>query len=304
MFLCLEALSLRDGFCDLNTPWLFFETVLFRGVGYMDKKREKEIMEQLFDEMKQGEVRTYSEMQQRKAELMSKSASSKTAAEVKSIKKLIPKIMLFAVAFILLLFAIHFFGALRMPASQTTYNGLSAENDPTQTETTATSFSVTTLWKKWYITPMAEYKIVAKVKSKHKIFFFQDDVAQLGKYDLALAWGKLIKPEYDEYIKYYQSGRKYTVVSSADCPLSMSYISNHSANNHIIAANNAVLRGVKNIKKNDIVYMEGYLVNAFRQGEGGYNSWDTSLARNDNSSDGGCEVFYVKKLQIGKKTYE
>jgi len=57
-------------------------------------------------------------------------------------------------------------------------------------------------------------------------------------------------------------------------------------------------------KKNDIVYMEGHLVNVFREGKGGYNIWDTSLARNDNSSDGGCEVFYVKKLQVGNKTYE
>lgn len=270
----------------------------------MDKKREKEIMDQLFDEMKQGDIRTYSEMQQRKSELMNKSASSKTAADVKSVQKLVPKIMLFAVAFVLVLFAIHFFSDIRMPATQTTYNGLSAENDPIQTDTSAKSFSVTTLWKKWYLTPMADYKIVAKVKSKHKIFFFQDDAAQLGRYDLALAWGELIDSEYDKYIKYYQSGRKYTFNCSADCPLSVSYISNHSANTHIIAANNKVLRGLSNIKKNDIVYMEGHLVNVFREGKGGYNTWDTSLARNDNSSDGGCEVFYVKKLQVGKKTYE
>lgn len=278
--------------------------VLCKGVLFMDKKREKEIMDQLFDEMKQGDIRTYSEMQQRKAELLNKSASSKTAADVKSIKKLLPKILGLLVVFILILNAIHFFSNLRMPISQTTYNSLNAENDPIQTETSTSSFSVTTLWKKWYITPMADYKVVAKVKSKHKIYFFQDDVAQLGKYDLALAWGKLTNPGYDKYIKYYQSGRHYTVTSSADCPLSMSYISNHSANTHIIAANNEVLRGVKNIKKNDIVYMEGHLVNVFREGANGYNTWDTSLARNDNSADGGCEVFYVKKLQIGKRTYE
>ena len=85
----------------------------------------------------------------------------------------------------------------------------------------------------------------------------------------------------------------------------MLVISNHSANNHIIAATNNVLEGVKN-KKNDIVYMEGYLVNVFGKGKDneGIITWDTSLSRDDNSYEGGCEVFYVKKLLIGSKTYE
>lgn len=270
----------------------------------MDKKSEKEVMDQLFAEMKNGDVRTYSEMQQRKAELLNESASSKSAVEVKNVKKLLPKIMLLILVFVFVLFTIHFFIDLRRPVYQTSYNGLSVESDPTQTDTTASSFSVTTWGKKWYLTPVADYMIVAKVKSKHHINFLQDDVAQLGKYDLALAWGELFDPKYDKDIKYFQSGRKYTVTSSADCSLSMSYISDHSANTHIIAANNAVLRGVQNIKKNDIVYMEGYLVNVFRKEKNGYNTWDTSLVRNDNSSDGGCEVFYVKKLQIGSRTYE
>ncbi len=263
-------------------------------------------MDQLFDEMKKGQVRTYSEMQQRKAELMNENQSPDCVIKVKNTNKLLPKIISIVLIFICVVFAVNFFSGLRMPVTQTSYNSFSAQNDPTQTDTTGRSFSVTTLWKKWYITPVADYKIVAKVKSKHHINFFQDDASLLGKYDLALAWGELVKPEYDEYIKYFQAGRRYTVTSSSDCPLNMDYISTHSANNHIIAANNGVLRGVRNIKKEDIVYMEGYLVNAFRKGSGnnGYFTWETSLVRNDNSYDGGCEVFYLKKLQIGSKTYE
>ncbi len=272
----------------------------------MDKQREKQIMDQLFEEMKKGEVKTYSEMQKRKAELLNIEESSAYHVGAKQVRKLLPKIVLLVLIFISVIVAVNFFSGLRMPVTQTTYNGLSAKDDPTQTDTTGRSFSVTSSGTKWYITPVADYKIVAKVKSKHPIIFFQDDVALLGKYDLALAWGELIKPEYDKYIKYSQSGRRYTFFCSDGCPLSVSYISNHSANNHIIAATKRVLRGVKSIKKNDIVYMEGYLVNVFgkvKENEG-YITWDTSMSRDDNSYDGGCEVFYVRKLQIGNKTYE
>ncbi len=273
----------------------------------MDKQREKQVMDQLFDEMKKGQVRTYSEMQKRKAELLNIKESSDYDAGVRNARKLLPKIFLFVLIFIGVMIAINFFSGLRMPVTQTTYNGLSAEDDPTQTDTTASNFSVTTPGnKKWYITPVADYKIVAKVKSKHPIIFFQDEAALLGKYDLALAWGELIKPDYDKYIKYSQSGRRYTFFCRDGCPLSVSYVSNHSANNHIIAATKGVLRGVKNIKKDDIVYMEGHLVNAFMKEKDNesYYTWNTSLSRSDNSYDGGCEVFYVKKLQIGSKTYE
>jgi len=270
----------------------------------MNKKREKEIMDQLFYEMKQGNIRTYSEMQKRKAELMKSGSNLPITSKVRHANKILIMIVFAFGTFILVLFSIHFFNGLRMPVSQTSYNGYSAENEPTQMNTTAGSFSVENFWGKWYITPMAEYKVVAKIKSKHKIFFLQDDFAQLGKYDLVFAWGELINPEYDKYIKYFQSERKYIWVSSDDCPLGLEYISTHSANTHIIAANNTVLRGIKKIKKNDIVFMEGYLVNVFKQGENGYITWNTSLVRNDNSSDGGCEILYVKKLQIGEKIYE
>lgn len=272
----------------------------------MDKQREKQVMDQLFDEMKRGKVKTYSEMQQRKEELLSLEHSSSYKISANKVRKFVPKIIFFIFIFIGVLVAVNFFNELRMPVAQTSYNGLSAEDDPTQTETTGKSFSITTSGQKWYLTPVADYKLVAKVKSKHHIFFFEDDVALLGKYDLALAWGELIKPEYDKYIRYSQAGRRYSFFCSADCPLSVSYISNHSANNHIIAATNNVLEGVKRIKKNDIVYMEGYLVNVFGKGKDneGIITWDTSLSRDDNSYEGGCEVFYVKKLLIGSKTYE
>lgn len=50
-------------------------------------------MDQLFDEMKKGQVRTYSEMQQRKAELMNENQSPDCVIKVKNTNKLLPKII-------------------------------------------------------------------------------------------------------------------------------------------------------------------------------------------------------------------
>ena len=261
-------------------------------------------MDQLFDEMKDGGIKTYSEMQKRKAELLNTKKKTKRVAEAKGAAKLLTTFILLVLVFVIVLLSINFYNGLRKPVLQSSYNDLSVEADPIQTETKAPSFSYSAYWKKWYLTPVADYKIVAQVKSKHHIGFFQDDMSELGKYDLALAWGKLIDPAYDEYIKYSQLGRKYYFECTEDCPLSVNYISNHSANTHIISANKVVLRGVKSIKEDDIIYMEGHLVNVFNESKDGYNVWNTSLSRDDNSGDGGCEVFYVKKLQIGSKTYQ
>lgn len=260
-------------------------------------------MDQLFDEMKDGGIRTYSEMLKRKEELLNTKRKTKRVAEAKGVAKLFSTFIFLIIVFSFVLLSINFYSGLRNPILQSSYNDFSVESDPIQTETKAPSFSYSAYWKKWYLTPVADYKIVAQVKSKNHIGFFQDDTSELAKYDLALAWGKLVEPAYDEYIKYSQWDRKYFFEYSEDCPLSKSYISNHSSNNHIIAANKTVLRGIKNIKKNDIIYMEGHLVNVFNETKDGYNVWNTSLTR-DDSGDGGCEVFYVKKLQIGSKTYE
>lgn len=271
---------------------------------FLNNDFEEQIENQLFAELGAGKIKTYSEMQKRKAELMNQNPSKRSNIRLTTDKKKLTGIVLLVCTFLLVVYVIDPIAKLRAPETQKVYNNYSAIDDPVQTDTSEKIFIIRNNSNIWYITPMADYKIVAKVKSKHRIFPFGDAAQAISKYDLALAWGQLIDPKYDKYIKYSQSGRQYHVSFSANCPLTSSYITTHSANTHIIAANKQILKGLKYIKTNDIIYMEGLLVNVEMYKENASFNWETSLVRNDNSFDSGCEILYVKRLAIGNKVYQ
>jgi len=149
--------------------------------------------------------------------------------------------------------------------------------------------------------PLANYKISAKVQGKKK--YSTGWNSELSPYDFALAWGELIKPECDKYIKYSQSGRWYYYQYGEGSPYGEEYISTHSANNHIIPANENVLRAIKAVKEKRIIMLEGYLVNVDGNYKNGAVSWHSSLGRTD-TGDGSCEVFYVKRVRIDNSVYE
>lgn len=136
---------------------------------------------------------------------------------------------------------------------------------------------------------LAEYSLKGVIKSKKK---YGDYPSQVSKYDYALAWGDLNKREIDEHISYSQSGRWYFYHYSKKLPVSMKYIASHSANVHLIAADNKVLSMIKKAGENDYVQLTGYLVNVnFKD-----NPWRTSLTRED-TGNGACEIMYVMDLK-------
>ena len=149
--------------------------------------------------------------------------------------------------------------------------------------------------------PIAEYKIAAVVvgrKSYHD--GLRADVAPL---DLALAWGKLAEPKSDKYISYGQHDRWYFYEFEAGNPFKSSYVITHSSNNHIIPADENILRAVKTIKTKEKVLLEGFLVNVKGRHKEENFWWNSSLIRTD-TGNGSCELFYVKKVRIGTRVYE
>ena len=136
---------------------------------------------------------------------------------------------------------------------------------------------------------LAKYTIEGVVKSKKK---YSDYTSRVSKYDFALAWGDLNEQEIDDHIRYYQSGRWYYYQCSGDSLVSQDYISNHSANVHLIHKDKDVLNKIKKIRENEYVRLEGYLVNVnFKDG-----SWKTSLSRSD-TGNGSCEIMYVTNVK-------
>lgn len=137
---------------------------------------------------------------------------------------------------------------------------------------------------------LAEYTIDAVVKSKKK---YSDYPSQVSIYDLALAWGDLNSEEIDKHINYSQSGRWYYYRYSNESSVSQDYISKHSSNVHIIHKDDKILKEIKDIKENNRVKLEGYLVSVnFINGP-----WKSSLTRSD-TGNGACEIMYVTNVEI------
>jgi hypothetical protein len=167
-----------------------------------------------------------------------------------------------------------------------------ASNDPIAIEIKNGQFT---------ITPLSEYKLSGLVVSKET--YSSGWAGEISPIDLAIVWGKLAEPEYEKYIKYSQSNRWYFYKYKPEIPSDNSYIISHSANNHIIPANENVRRAVMMIKKKDKVVLEGLLVNLKGTYKGGAATWNSSLSRTD-TGDGSCELFYVNKVRIDTLVYE
>lgn len=136
---------------------------------------------------------------------------------------------------------------------------------------------------------MAEYTVEGIVKGKKK---YSDYQSQISTYDFALAWGDLNTKDIDEHISYSQSGRWY-YYRYPDCPVNGDYISDHSANVHLIHSDSSVLTMLKDINKGDYVRLEGYLVNVIFEDY----TWRSSLVRTDTGG-GSCEVMYVTAAEV------
>ncbi len=151
------------------------------------------------------------------------------------------------------------------------------------------------------IKPVARYKISAIVVGKKSYPF--GCKAKVSPVDLALAWGKLAEPESENYITYGQSDRWYFYEYKPNSPVKNFYIIRHSSNNHIIPANDNILKAIKTIKKKEKIILEGQLVDVNGSHKGRAFWWNSSITRSD-TGDGSCEVFYVTKVRIGDKVYE
>jgi len=151
------------------------------------------------------------------------------------------------------------------------------------------------------INPVAEYKIAAVLVGKK---CYRDSWrGKVAPIDLVLVWEKLAEPERDKYISYSQHDRWYFYENKAGSPFNSSYVIAHSANNHIIPADENILRAVKTIEENEKVFLEGFLVSVKGRYKGENFRWNSSLKRTD-TGDGSCEVFYVRRVRIGTKVYE
>ncbi len=168
--------------------------------------------------------------------------------------------------------------------------GVFAPDEPVQTDLETPE---TFRFKKYNITLLSQFSIEAKVLSKKDYHHGRE--TDLSPTDLALGWGRMSDESILKKIKISQSGRWYHW-RVKEFPIPRKEIETHSANMHIIPATSVVTSILKNVKKGQIIKMDGYLVNV--NGDDGW-SWQSSLTRDDTGNHA-CEIVYVESLSIIK----
>lgn len=167
---------------------------------------------------------------------------------------------------------------------------------------------------KYILNLMAEYSISGMVITKNSNFWFRDimrnnfdDICLL---DLGIVWGDLASDKKELYkhwkFKSYKTlGQARRLEWREKPPYNNSDIRGNIAHTHIIPANSNVMGGLLKIKKNDIVKLDGYLVDIYT--DTNEIVAKTSLSRTDLDSTsrgyGSCEDMYVQQVQIGDNIY-
>jgi hypothetical protein len=165
--------------------------------------------------------------------------------------------------------------------------GMSAPAEPFQEVSNATP------WQQgdYLITPLANYTVTARVLSKKE--YTKDKSATLSPVDLALGWGVMSDAAVLSDLRISQSGRWFYVYWK-DATVDTNQVMTHSANTHILPATPEIARKVKTIERNQVVHLQGYLVQVTKRD--GF-LWRSSLTRSD-TGDGSCEVLWVTEVEV------
>jgi hypothetical protein len=143
------------------------------------------------------------------------------------------------------------------------------------------------------ITPLAGFSLQARVLARED--YRLDAGAEFSPTDLALGWGPMSEPGMSDKLNVTQSGRWYQYSwNNAGPPIPLEDIINHSANMHLVPANNTAAASLKKVSENDVVELNGWLVRIEKNN--GWR-WQSSLSRSD-SGNGACELIYVCSIEI------
>jgi hypothetical protein len=145
---------------------------------------------------------------------------------------------------------------------------------------------------RWLLTPRATYEVTARILSREDYRF--DPIADLVPEDLALGWGPMSDNLVLAHFEIAQGARFYTWRPRDALPVAREIVISHSANTHVIPANQNVRRQLAALRVGQVVHLRGDLVDA-RRDDG---AWlQTSMTRADSGS-GACEVMLVESAEV------
>lgn len=142
------------------------------------------------------------------------------------------------------------------------------------------------------MTNLEPYEGEFRVFSTEKYQFTQG--ADISPLDLLVGWGEMTKPEIYQQIQWSQSGRFGRWRYQDQPPITIEDLQRQVSNMHIIAANKQIAKQLQSIKKDQMVYLKGHLVEVNNQ-KGWV--WRSSLSRTD-TGDGACELMLVTEIRF------
>lgn len=151
--------------------------------------------------------------------------------------------------------------------------------------------SVTYQDDEYTITELAKFHVKAKVLAKENYYVGRE--ADLSPTDLALGWGRMSDESVLANIEISQSNRFYRWRVES-FPIPRREIETHSANMHLIPANDSIKSDIDNVQPGEIIEISGSLVNV--TAPDGWR-WISSQTRND-IGNGACELIWVESLRV------
>lgn len=165
--------------------------------------------------------------------------------------------------------------------------------------------------------PQAEYSLTGLVVAQNTNFFLRDvlrsDFDEICIMDFGIVWGEIATKKYVQDNLHFKSVKtlgfarqlQFKARNFYTLPHSWNYIYTHVGHTHIIPASSNITKALMKVKKYDIVKLEGYLVDIYK--ENGKIIALTSLSRSDKDSTsrgyGACEDMYVTQIQFNGKIY-
>ena len=135
--------------------------------------------------------------------------------------------------------------------------------------------------------PLAGFSIQARVLSREDYRMGRE--SDLSPTDLALGWHRMAEDAVLSKLSMSQSVRFFSYRWDNQPPLPPDEIRVSAANMHMIPANDAVAQALADVRKDDNVRIDGWLVEA--TAPDGWR-WRSSTTREDTGG-GACEVVYV-----------
>ncbi len=121
--------------------------------------------------------------------------------------------------------------------------------------------------------------------------YTDDEQAKFSPIDYAVSWGLFAQPEIARHITVNQYNR-YLNWKMDRVPVPIEQAKQMVSNMHIIPSNPQIAKAIKQVKRGDLVRLQGELVEVRDKDL----IWKSSLTPTD-TGDGACEVFRVSSIK-------